>query len=77
MVRQSGLLPRGDAKGDSAALASYRASGGSPHEELPLAQRKAFGMASLRARKERNYELRIILVSYTSLSAFDSFHCHF
>ncbi|WP_375506319.1 substrate-binding domain-containing protein [uncultured Nostoc sp.] len=35
VVRQSDLLPRGDAKGDSAALASHRASGGSPQEELP------------------------------------------
>ncbi|WP_375470761.1 hypothetical protein [uncultured Nostoc sp.] len=35
VVRQSGFLPRGDAKGDSAALASHRASGGFPHEELP------------------------------------------
>ncbi|MFS0518262.1 threonine-phosphate decarboxylase CobD [Nostoc sp. UIC 10607] len=34
LVSQCGLLPRGDAKGDSAALASYRASGGFPHEQL-------------------------------------------
>ncbi|MEH2366085.1 threonine-phosphate decarboxylase CobD [Nostoc sp.] len=34
LVSQCGLLPRGDAKGDSAALASPRASGGFPHEQL-------------------------------------------
>ncbi|MBD2564656.1 MULTISPECIES: threonine-phosphate decarboxylase CobD [Nostoc] len=45
LVSQCGLLPRGDAKGDSAALASYRASGGFPHEQLRT--RKVTGHWSL------------------------------
>ncbi|WP_375503838.1 substrate-binding domain-containing protein [uncultured Nostoc sp.] len=55
-VRQSGLLPRGDAKSDSAALASHRASGGFPQDELP----KGFpgisklSLASAVARNERH-----------------------
>ncbi len=32
LVSQHGLLPKGDAKSDSAALASHRASGGFPHD---------------------------------------------
>ncbi|WP_193194853.1 hypothetical protein [Nostoc sp. MG11] len=52
MVRQSGLLPRGDAKGDGGFHASCYPTGTlranksaeppsalAPHEELPLAQR--------------------------------------